>query len=125
VACATLAQVPVLKGDWLKPGTHVDLVGAYSATTREADDEVMRRGRLFVDCFDTTKEHIGEVLIPLTNGVISEGDLEGDLFDLCCGRIAPRQGSDITVFKNGGGAHLDLITARLIYERVTTANAAL
>ena len=118
VCSATFAAEPHIKGEWLKPGAHVDLVGAFRPDMREADDETLKRGHLFVDARATTISHIGELMIPLKNGVITEADVEGDFFDLCSLPPTNRQSTDITVFKNGGGAHLDLITARLIYERV-------
>jgi ornithine cyclodeaminase len=117
ICSATFAVEPLIKGEWLKPGAHVDLVGAFRPDMREADDETLRRGRLFVDARATTIHHIGELVIPLENGVIAETDVEGDFFDLCGQPPISRQPTDITVFKNGGGAHLDLITAKLVHER--------
>ena len=113
VATATMSSAPVLRGEWLSERTHVDLIGAFTATMREADDTVLRRGRLFVDSRDTTLDHIGELLIPLQAGTIARDDVLGDLRDLVAGR-AGREGDEITVFKNGGGAHLDLMTAAVI-----------
>jgi len=84
---------------------------------READDAVLTRGRLFVDSRATTMGHIGELTIPMAAGVIAEADILGDLHDLVAGRAGRRSGDEITVFKNGGGAHLDLMTARLILAR--------
>ncbi|MEC7762353.1 MAG: ornithine cyclodeaminase [Pseudomonadota bacterium] len=115
VSSATMAREPILKGDWLRPGTHVDLIGAFKADMREADDEVLRRGTLFADSRATTLHHIGEYLIPLQAGVITEGDLRADFYDLIAGGGTGRSDPDeITVFKNGGGAHLDLMTASAI-----------
>jgi ornithine cyclodeaminase len=114
VATATMASRPVLMGAWLRPGQHVDLIGAFRADMREADDEVMRRGRVFVDSFETTLHHIGELKDPLERGVISRADVLGDLNDLVAGRAGRRSEEEITVFKNGGGAHLDLMVGRAI-----------
>ncbi len=116
VSCATMSSTPVLEGRWLKPGTHVDLIGAYRLDMREADDEVMRRGRIFVDFRGTTIGHIGEVTIPIQTGVIRESDVLADLYDLAQGAPGRRSADEITVYKNGGGAHLDLMTARAIVE---------
>ncbi|MBO0661403.1 ornithine cyclodeaminase [Jiella sp. MQZ9-1] len=114
VTCATLAKEPFLKGAWLKAGAHVDLIGAYTPQMREADDTVLSRGELFVDSRQTTIGHIGEIQIPLDEGAITRDDIRGDLYDLVAGK-AGRSGPDaITVFKNGGGAHLDLMVGRLI-----------
>ncbi|MGI9301397.1 MAG: ornithine cyclodeaminase family protein [Gammaproteobacteria bacterium] len=118
VCCATATASPLLEGAWLKPGAHVDLVGGYTPHMREADDEVLRRGRLFVDCRDTTIRDVGDLTEPLNNGIIAEDDVLADHFQLCRGAHRGRQSNDeITVFKNGGGGHLDLMTARLVVEK--------
>ena len=107
---------PVIKGEWLQPGTHVDLVGAYTPTMREADDECLRRATLFVDARETTIKHIGELMIPIDRGVITEKDVVADLADLCPGKHPGRRSDDeITLFKNGGGGHLDLMVARILH----------
>jgi ornithine cyclodeaminase len=118
VACATMSKTPVIRGDWLQPGCHVDLIGAYRPDMREADDAVMRRGRLFVDARHTTLGHIGEVQIPIDAGVIGEGDIVADYYDMAGGAFARGSEDEITVFKNGGGAHLDLMCARYILDAV-------
>ncbi|GIX14456.1 MAG: ornithine cyclodeaminase [Paracoccaceae bacterium] len=114
VATATMAHQPVLHGEWVRPGTHVDLIGAFTATMREADDALLTRGRIFVDCRETTLDHIGELKDPLARGVIRREDVQGDLYDLVAGRAGRRGAEEITIFKNGGGAHLDLMTAGAI-----------
>ena len=115
VSSATMARSPVICGEWLAPGTHVDLIGAFKADMREADDVVLTRGTLFADARATTLHHIGEYKIPLEAGIITEDDLRADLYDLISGRASGRASEDeITVYKNGGGAHLDLITASAI-----------
>jgi ornithine cyclodeaminase len=116
VSSATMCNEPVLQGRWLRPGTHVDLVGAYRLDMREADDEVMRRGRIFVDFRGTTLGHIGELMTPIKAGVIREDDVLADLYDLANGAPGRRASDEITVYKNGGGAHLDLMTAIAIVD---------
>jgi len=111
---ATAAKSPIIRGEMVKEGAHVDLIGAYGPEHREADDELMARARLFVDSFETTVDHIGEIMIPLRNGVISRSDIEADLYRLCSGSEIDRADQDITLYKNGGGAHLDLMIARYI-----------
>ncbi|HAW48926.1 MAG TPA: ornithine cyclodeaminase, partial [Roseovarius sp.] len=89
-------------------GQHLDLIGAYRPDMREADDEALCRARLFVDSIDTTVGHIGEIEIPLSAGTISRDDIVADFYDP---RAFQRLSNDeITLFKNGGGAHLDLMT---------------
>jgi ornithine cyclodeaminase/alanine dehydrogenase-like protein (mu-crystallin family) len=114
VATATMAREPLIRGAWLVPGQHLDLIGAFKADMREADDEALRRGRLFVDSRETTIGHIGEITIPMAAGVIGPGDIAGDLYDLVAGRAGRASDAEITLFKNGGGAHLDLMTGRAI-----------
>jgi ornithine cyclodeaminase/alanine dehydrogenase-like protein (mu-crystallin family) len=114
IACATMAKEPVLRGEWLRPGQHVDLIGAFRPDMREADDAALTRSRIFVDSFDTTLDHIGELMDPLARGVIARTDVLGDFHDLVAGHAGRRNAEEITLFKNGGGAHLDLMTARVI-----------
>ncbi len=115
VSCATMSTEPVLNGAWLRPGTHVDLIGAYRPDMREADDAVLTRGRLFVDSLDTTVGHIGEIKDPIARGVIRAADIVADYYDL--GAFVRQSEDEITVFKNGGGAHLDLMVSRYVLER--------
>ncbi|TFL18088.1 ornithine cyclodeaminase family protein [Jannaschia formosa] len=116
VACATMTTEPVLHGAWLRPGQHVDLIGAYRPDMREADDETLRRASIFVDSRSTTLDHIGELKIPLAGGVIARGDVRADFYDGDAMRRSSEE--EITLFKNGGGAHLDLMTARYILDAV-------
>ena len=118
ITCATMATDPVIKGAWLRPGQHLDLIGAYRPDMREADDAALTRARIFVDSRATTIGHIGELKIPLAHGVIAEGDVLADYYDLESGTFSRRSGDEITLFKNGGGAHLDLMTARYVLDRV-------
>jgi ornithine cyclodeaminase len=118
ICCATSGTVPVLNGAWLRPGQHVDLIGAYRPDMREADDEAMRRARIFVDSRDTTIHHIGEIALAIASGAITEQKILADYYDLAAFTRAP---DDITLFKNGGGAHLDLMTARHILTAWTDA----
>lgn len=113
VTSATMTTEPLIKGAWLQPGQHIDLIGAYRPDMREADDEVLTRARLFVDSRDTVLDHIGEFKDPLARGVISHEDVLGDLYDAGAG-VFTRDPDDITLYKNGGGAHLDLMTSRYI-----------
>jgi ornithine cyclodeaminase/alanine dehydrogenase-like protein (mu-crystallin family) len=118
ITSATMTTTPIIRGEWLRPGQHLDLIGAYRPDMREADDEVLRRGRLFVDARHTTIGHIGEVAIPMETGVLAEDDIVADYYDLSAGTFARTDENEITVFKNGGGAHLDLMCARYILDAV-------
>lgn len=121
VTSATMTTEPIIRGDWLRPGQHVDLIGAYRPDMREADDEALRRARVFVDSRETTIGHIGELKDPIGRGVISPADVIADYYDLPSGRFARRDADEITLFKNGGGAHLDLMTATYILSRTRGA----
>lgn len=119
ISTATMAYQPILQGAWLKPGAHVDLVGSFSPDTREADDETLRRGRLFVDCRESAMGGVGDILIPLEAGIISASDIEGDLYDLVGENISGRcNEEEITIFKNAGGAHLDMMIASALMRRL-------
>ena len=115
VTCATMSTEPLIRGDWLQPGQHIDLIGAYRPDMREVDDTALARSRIFVDSFDTTLGHIGEIEIPLQKGVIGRDDLVADYYAL--DRFTRQTPREITLFKNGGGAHLDLMTSRYILDR--------
>ncbi len=116
IATATMSSDPVIRGAWLQPGTHLDLIGAYTPAMREADNAVFQRARVFVDARATTLHHIGELMAPLAEGAITEADVVADFYDLDTGAFARRSEEEITVCKNGGGAHLDLMTARYVLD---------
>jgi ornithine cyclodeaminase len=113
ICTATMATEPLIHGDWLQPGQHLDLIGAYKPGMREVDDTAMARARLFVDARATTIHHIGELIDPLKSGAITESHIIADFYDDPA--IYTRRSDDeITIAKNGGGAHLDLMTASYI-----------
>jgi len=117
ISAVTMAQQPLIRGACLKPGAHVDLIGAYRPDMREADDDVVHRARLFVDTRQGC-DGSGEIGEPIAKGLITLASIEADLFDLCAGGHPGRQSPDaITMFKNVGGAHLDLFTARHLLAR--------
>ena len=119
VSCATSATDPVLCGAWLMPGAHVDLVGSVTPKMREADDEVVRRSRVFVDSREECWRETGDLREPLTAGVLTPEDVAGDLFDLTRGERSGRRYYDqITLFKSVGVAIGDLVTAELAVEMV-------
>ena len=114
ICSATMSKTPVIKGAWLQPGQHLDLIGAYNPHMREVDDEAITRARLFVDSRATTIHHIGEIRDPIASGAITEADIIADYYDLAKGSFTRRSSDEITICKNGGGAHLDLMTAAYI-----------
>lgn len=113
ICSATMATSPLIRGDWLQPGQHIDLIGAYKPGMREVDDRAMQRARIFVDSRQTTIHHIGEIMDPIASGAITEADIVADFYDDAA-LYARRSDDEITIAKNGGGAHLDLMTATYI-----------
>ena len=116
VTSATMSRTPLIKGEWLQPGQHIDLIGAYRPDMREVDDDAMRRARVFVDSRETVLEHIGELKDPIADGILQASDVQGDFYDIKSGTFTRCSDDDITLFKNGGGAHLDLMTSRYILD---------
>ena len=120
VSCATLSTAPLIRGDWLRPGQHLDLVGAFTMAMREADDEALRRARVVVDTPASLTEG-GDVAVAIRDGVLSPASVV-DLGALCRGEAAGRRApDDITLFKPVGTAVADLATAILAWEAVSAA----
>ncbi len=119
ITCATLSADPLIRGEWLSPGTHIDLVGAFTPKMREADDEAIRRARIYVDTRDGALKEAGDIVQPLANGVITPADIAGDLYELAAGTDAGRQSAtEITLFKSVGAAIEDLAAAVAVYQAV-------
>lgn len=117
ISCATLSSEPLIRGEWLKPGAHLDLIGAFKPSMRESDDEAVRRSRVFVDTRAGALGEGGDIVQPLRSGAIEEGHILGELADLIPGKIVGRSGPrDITLFKSVGAALEDLAGAILAYE---------
>lgn len=120
ICTATLATEPLIQGDWLQPGQHLDLIGAFTPHMREVDDTAMSRARVFVDARATALHHIGELMAPLASGAITEANILADFYDDPA--TYTRQSRDeITIAKNAGGAHLDLMTATYIARQIQNA----
>ena len=118
ISCATLSNEPIVRGEWLSGGQHVDLIGSFTPEMREADDEVVRRARVFVDTTHAFDES-GDLIEPVANGVLSKSDLAGTLVDLCRNDLYRDVNcDDITLFKSVGTAIEDLIAAELIFDQI-------
>lgn len=111
ITCATSASQPVISGALVRPGTHVDLVGGFREDMREADDDLFINARVYVDDFATAQVS-GDICGPKKTGALRR--IEGDLYDLCRPQPFSRAAEDITVYKNAGGAHLDLVIAQTV-----------
>jgi len=118
ISCATLSKAPLIHGDWLQPGQHVDLVGAFRPDMRETDDAVMRRARVFVDTRAGATKEGGDIVQAVDSGALSLDDIAGDLLELTRGERSGRRFYDqITLFKSVGTAIEDLAAAQLVCER--------
>ncbi|MCO5734672.1 ornithine cyclodeaminase family protein [Rhizobium sp. SSA_523] len=119
ISCATLSSEPLIQGEWLKPGAHLDLVGAFKPSMRESDDAAIRRASIFVDTRAGATKEAGDIVQPLAAGLIGPEDIRADLYDLTAGRHAGRSSEqEITLFKSVGAALEDLAGAILAYETV-------
>ena len=119
VTCATLAREPLIRGAWLKPGAHLDLVGGYTPEMREADDDAVVRARVYIDT-EAALQEAGDIVQPLRSGVLTRDGISGDLFALCRGEQHGRSdAAEITLFKSVGTALEDLAAARLAVSRLT------
>jgi alanine dehydrogenase len=117
ISCATLSKQPLIKGEWLPLGVHLDLVGGFTPEMREADDDCISRARVFVDTRTGACKEAGDITQPLANGRLVEDDIAGDLFDLARGSRAGRRFYDqITLFKSVGTALEDLAAAKLVVD---------
>jgi len=119
ISCATLSERPLIEGYWLPLGVHLDLVGGFRPDMREADDDCVRRARVFVDTRAGALKEAGDIVQPIKSGVLREDDIAGDLFDLTRGQRAGRRYHDqITMFKSVGTAIEDLAAAQLALDHV-------
>jgi alanine dehydrogenase len=118
ISCVTTSTTPIVKGDWLKPGTHVDLAGAFRPTMRETDGDVVARARVYVDTREGALSEAGDLLQARDEGKFDFAKVQGDLFDLCRGTVKGRGNpGEITLFKSCGTAIEDLATAIMVYLR--------
>jgi ornithine cyclodeaminase/alanine dehydrogenase-like protein (mu-crystallin family) len=117
VSCATLSLEPLISGKWLSSGTHLDLIGGFTPSMREADDDAVRRSSVFVDTREGATLEAGDIVVPLRNGTLTPAMVLGDLSDLVRGVHRGRSGADeITMFKSVGAAMEDLASAIAVYE---------
>lgn len=118
VSCATLSTEPLVRGAWLKTGAHLDLVGAFNLRMREADDEALRRARVYIDT-QAARTEGGDVALGLQSGAIAPDHIQGDLFSLCRGETPGRRSpEEITLFKSVGTAIEDLAAAMAVWRAI-------
>lgn len=115
ISCATLSETPLIRGGWLRPGTHLDLIGGFRPTMREADDDAVRRARVYIDG-EAALVEAGDLTQPLACGVLARDAVAGDLAALCRGTVPGRgDAGEITLFKSVGTALEDLAAAALVW----------
>lgn len=123
VSCATLSTSPLIRGEWLRPGAHLDLIGGFTPEMREADDACMIRGRIFIDTPEALRE-AGDLVQPLRDRAIDDTAIIGTLSELCSGRATGRGSADeITIFKAVGTARADLAAGALAYRSIRDVEA--
>lgn len=115
ICCVTGATEPLVKGQLLSPGAHVDLIGSFTPQMRESDDDVVRRAGVWVDT-RTDGTLAGDIAQPLESGLLSVDDIKGDLAELVAGAVPGRtDDTEITMFKSAGIALEDVAAARLVF----------
>ncbi len=118
VSTVTSSDEPVLHGAWLTPGAHVNLVGAYRPTVREADTEVIVRSKVFVDSLQSALREPGDLLIPISEGAFAADRIAGEIGQLVAGTVAGRENdAQITLFKSLGHAAQDIYAAHAVHQR--------
>jgi ornithine cyclodeaminase/alanine dehydrogenase-like protein (mu-crystallin family) len=115
VSCATLAAEPLVRGEWLRPGTHLDLIGGFTPAMREADDACVAGAEVWIDTAEVLAK-AGDLMRPIASGALRREDVRGTLADLCAAPAATRDPASRTVFKSVGTALEDLAAAILVHE---------
>ncbi len=119
ISAATMTVDPLIKGEWLKGGAYLDLIGSYKPNMREADDDVIAKSKIFVDSRMGALHEAGELAIPIANGLIKETDVVADLTELCKGKHKGRATDNETIlFKSAGLAIEDLAGALLVFREM-------
>ena len=123
VSCATLATAPLVRGEWLAPGSHLDLIGSFTPAMREADVRCFEGARTFVDTTEALQK-AGELLDAIAAGTLRADEVQGTLAALCRGECAGRTGrEERTVFKAVGSALEDLAAATLVWQHAESIPA--
>jgi ornithine cyclodeaminase/alanine dehydrogenase len=120
ICTCTTSREPLFNGNWLRPGTHLNMVGAFQPETREVDDITIKRSHVVVDAYDGALQEAGDLLIPIRNGTIERSHIIADLHEIASGKKAARTSAEsITLFKSVGCALEDLVTAQMIYRHAS------
>ena len=118
ISCATLSKTPLVLGEYLCPGQHLDLVGSYKKEMRESDDLAILKSKVYVDTFEGALKEAGDIVQPLNTGILEKKDIEADLFQLCImNNLGRKSDKEITLFKSVGHALEDLAAAKYYFEK--------
>lgn len=125
ISCATMSKEPIIKGEWLSPGCHLDLVGGFTPDMQEADNHASIKANVFVDTRQGALSEAGDIIIPIKAGDLTESDIQAELTELCTGahlgRFAYQDPENaITLFKSVGDSREDLAAAILAYHKATS-----
>ena len=117
IVSATGSHEPLVKGDWVKPGTHTDFIGNHHADKRECDTALVLKSKVYADSYANCFKEAGEILVPISEGVFTKEDVVADLSEMCSGSAPLRQSDDeVTLFKSIGMGISDLVGAGLAYQ---------
>ncbi len=123
VTLITSAKDPVIKGEWIKPGTHINGIGAHAPAMREVDTETILKSKVICDLVEACKPEAGEFLIPISEGKYSWDKIHGSLGDVITKKIGGRENpNEITFFKSVGLAIQDVSTALNVYQKAVEKN---
>ena len=118
ICTLTSSKEPIIKGEWLKEGVHLNVVGSCTPFSREVDTETVKRSKLYTDSILSINNEAGDYLIPLKEGAIDSSHLLGEIGEIISGKVKGRTSpNDITLFKSLGVAIEDIAAARVIYEK--------
>lgn len=118
ISCATLAQQPILLGDWLHPGQHIDLIGSFTPQMREVDDQTMQRACIYIDT-EAALQEAGDLVLPLQSGALKPEAIRGSFYDLCKLKHTRHDPNSISLFKGVGHAVEDLAAAIVAYQQTS------
>ena len=118
VCTVTGSSQPILKGEWVRPGAHINLVGAHTLAQREADTELVRRSQVFVDQLEAARREAGDIMIPIQERSVPADHIRGEIGQVATGGITGRTSADqVTLYKSVGIAAQDLFAARHVFNK--------
>lgn len=123
ISTATLSKKPLILGKWLREGQHLDLIGSFKPTMREADNKAITKANVYADCIEMASKESGDLCIPIQEGVLKKTDIKGDLFSISKEEVEGRtKNNEVTLFKSVGHALEDLVAAELILKLDVNSN---